>query len=166
MEPFKHLLIGFVGVSIGLMLMAFTIREKKPIKIVETKEVILQPVEERFSDLKLLKYLKELNIKFYDIVYAQAVLETGHFKSDSFKNGNNLFGMKVAKQRPTTAIAEYLGHAKYTSWKESVMDYALYQSKYLSKIDSKEEYFSYLEKNYAEDPGYIKKIKSIVASIN
>lgn len=166
MEPFKNLLIGFVGVSIGVMLMAFTIKKQKPIKIVETKEIILPVAGEVFSNEALLDYMKKLNMKFYKIVYAQAVLETGHFKSDSFKNGNNLFGMKVAKQRPTTAIGEYLGHAKYSSWKQSVMDYALYQSKYLSKIKSKEEYFSYLQKNYAEDPGYIKKIKSIMGKLN
>jgi uncharacterized FlgJ-related protein len=99
--------------------MSMTI-DTTPKEIVKVKEVILPPVESRFSEEKLLILLKELNIKNYQVVYAQAVLETGHFKSKSFKEGNNLFGMKVAKQRPTTAVGEYLGHAKYNSWQESV----------------------------------------------
>jgi uncharacterized FlgJ-related protein len=96
-------------------------------------EVPPPPKETDFNQEKLLGTLKGMNLKFYDIVYAQAIIETGHFTSNIFKNGNNLFGMKVARQRPTTAIGEYKGHAKYESWEESVMDYALFQAAYMKK---------------------------------
>ena len=161
MEPFKNLLFLFTGACVGLMLMALTI-DTTPKKIVETKEVILPPVEERFSQEKFIDFLLRSNIKHYKIVFAQAVIETGWFKSKSFKTANNLFGMKLATRRATTAVGEYLGHAKYNNWKESVLDYALYQSTYLSKFKSEEAYFAYLKSNYAEDPDYVAKIKSII----
>ena len=163
MEIFRNSLMVFVGISMGLLFMSMTI-DTTPKEIVKVKEVILPPVESRFSEEKLLILLKELNIKNYQVVYAQAVLETGHFKSKSFKEGNNLFGMKVAKQRPTTATGEYLGHAKYNSWQESVYDYALYYSKYLSKFSTQDSYLNYLKEHYAEDPTYINKLIKIINS--
>lgn len=163
MEPFRRLLIAFGGIAFATVIMAATI-SRDPVKIVETKTntIILPTIEERFSEAKLLAFLQELNIKHYEIVFAQAVLETGHFKSKSFTIGNNLFGMKKARKRATTAIGEYLGHARYKSWKESVIDYALYQSTYLSKLKTKEQYFNYLTENYAEDKRYVELLKKII----
>lgn len=166
MEPFKYMLNIFLGAAVSILILSFTI-DTTPKEIIKVKEIPLPPVvdqDDRFSEENLLILLKELNIKNYQVVYAQAVLETGHFKSKSFTIGNNLFGMKVAKQRPTTAAGEYLGHAKYNSWKESVYDYALYYSKYLSKFSTQEQYLNYLKQHYAEDPTYINKLLKIINS--
>jgi len=96
-----------------------------------------------------------------DIVYAQAMLESNNGRSKIFRESNNLFGMKLAKNRPTTAIDEQFGHAYYSTWKASVIDYALYQSAYLRGL-SKESYFKYLSQNYAEDVEYVNKLKAII----
>lgn len=130
----------------------------------ETKAIILREADKanEFSPEKLKAYILELNIKFPHIVYAQAKLETGEFKSKIFKENNNLFGMKVATRRPTTNKGEDNGHAFYVNWKESVVDYAFYSAQYLSNIKSESEYFDYLGQSYAEDPNYIPKIRKII----
>ena len=130
----------------------------------ETKAIILREADKanEFSPEKLKAYILELNIKFPHIVYAQAKLETGEFKSKIFKENNNLFGMKVATRRPTTNKGEDNGHAFYVNWKESVVDYAFYSAQYLSNIKTESEYLDYLGQSYAEDPNYISKIRKII----
>jgi hypothetical protein len=128
----------------------------------EELRLIIEKHDEFTTD-KLHQYLKDLNIKFPEIVYAQACLETGKFTSEVFKNNRNLFGMKEAKVRPTTNCGTDLGHAVYFTWRESVMDYALYQAAFLSDIRTEEEYYNYLSQFYAEDPSYVVKVKAIVA---
>jgi hypothetical protein len=69
--------------------------------------------------------------------------------------------MKVAKQRPTTAIGEYKGHAEYSSWKMSVQDYALFQSAFMRKYNTEDKYYKALGKSYAEDDNYIRLLKNM-----
>lgn len=104
-------------------------------------------------------YLKDLQIQFPHIVYAQACLETGHFSSQIFKSNNNLFGMREARGRVSTNKGAENGHAVYQHWRESVLDYALFQCCYLKNIHSEAEYYEYLSKNYAEDSTYVSKVK-------
>lgn len=118
---------------------------------------------DKFTTEKFKEYLVELNIKFPHIVFAQAVLETGNFKSKVFRNNHNLFGMKEAKQRATTNAGTELGHAIYKNWRESVVDYALYQCAFLSKLKTEEEYYNYLHEHYAEDPAYVKLVQKIAS---
>lgn len=119
-----------------------------------------------FSEDAFKNYLKKIKIKFPEIVIAQAKLETDNFKSDIFKIGNNLFGMKPAYQRTTTWSYIYKGHAAYVNWKESVLDYALFQEKYFKNIKTKEEYFkNLLKQSYAEDPFYVFKLKEIIKTV-
>ena len=113
-----------------------------------------------FSKEEFKYYLQETNIKFPEIVYAQAILESGNFNSAVFKKYNNVFGMKRSSERPTTALYYENGYAVYRTWRESVLDYALYQSYYHNDIDSVEEYYRALS-NYAEDTLYINKLKTL-----
>lgn len=112
------------------------------------------------SDIELKHYLKEINMKFPHIVYAQAVLESGHFKSKVCRDNNNIFGMMISYNRPTTAIYQKNGYCVYKTWKESVLDYALYQSYYFSHIKTEKDYLIALQ-NYAEDTAYLTKVKLI-----
>lgn len=168
MEPFKRLLYGFTGVCFGLIISLSFLKkpEVSGLKLERVAQVEpIKPVDPSFSKEKLLETLKEMRVKYYDIVYAQAIVETGRFTSNIFRNANNLFGMKVARQRPTTAIGEYKGHAKYESWQHSVMDYALFQAAYTKKCKTREEYLQYLKKNYAGDPDYVNKVRQIASKI-
>ncbi len=113
----------------------------------EEKLIIVQEFNE-FNEDKLIAKLQELNVKFPYIVLAQSKLETGNFTSKIFRENNNLFGMREAKQRITTAQGTENNHAYYHSWQESILDYAFYQCRYLSNITSEEQYFNYLKQSY------------------
>lgn len=109
-------------------------------------KVIKTPKEHLMATLLL------YNIKFPKIVYAQAILETGHFTSRNCTVNNNLFGIS------------YKGKVrKFKNWVESVKAYKNYvQYKYVAKNHSEEEYYKFLQDiGYAEDTAYVSKLKSI-----
>ena len=99
----------------------------------------------------LMEALEYYDIKHPQIVYAQAVLETGHFKSDLCLNGNNLFGLYDSKN-----------HRYYTfdHWKDCIISYKeMIQYKY--KDD--DNYLNFLKEiGYAEDSEYIYKLKELI----
>lgn len=121
--------------------------------------------EEQQSNCKALEYveseLKSLNVRFVDIAVAQSIIESGSYTSDVYTKANNCFGMKLAKQRPTTAIGEYKGYAKYKNVRDCLIDYALWQQNNLSGINTDEDYLKLLERVYAEDKDYINKIRQL-----
>ena len=131
----------------------------------EEKLIVIQEYN-KFSEDKLIEKLKELNVKFPYIALAQAKLETGNFTSKVFREGNNLFGMREAKQRITTAKGTENNHAYYYSWGESVLDYSFYQCRYLSNINTEEQYFQYLSQSYAENPNYVSILKDMIEKEN
>ena len=135
-------------------------------KPIESELVVLDSPEAVFSQDALVKELKKLNIRFPHIVLAQSILETGHWNSRIYQENNNLFGMKQARARATTAKGTQLGHAYYDEWKESVTDYALYQAAYLNKLRTEKKYLNYLDKNYAEAKNYDQTLMSIIQREN
>lgn len=95
--------------------------------------------------------LEYYEIRYPDIVYAQAVLETGHFKSTVCLNYNNLFGLYNSKKK------EYY---KFNHWSESVVAYKEWIQK---KYEPPEDYYSFLYRiHYGSDPKYTHKLKKIV----
>lgn len=98
----------------------------------------------------LLFVLIEKEVLFPEIVYAQAILETGNFTSNLCINKNNLFGLYNSKRK------EFYSFEK---WEDSVDAYKKYiQYKYKGG-----DYFKFLDSiGYAEDPNYIKKLKIIL----
>ena len=155
--------IGCIGFGSGYFLSS---GEHKIKFLTEEEKLIIIQEHNQFSESKLIEKIKELNIKFPHIVLAQAKLETGNFTSKVFREGNNLFGMREAKQRITTALGTENNHAFYETWIESVLDYSFYQCKYLSNINTEEQYFQYLEQSYAEDTTYVSKLKHLVKKEN
>ena len=106
------------------------------------------------------KYLNQIGIKNAEIVMSQCLVETGHLTSKIFKENNNLFGMKEAKQRRTTAIGTKNGHAYYKHWHDSVIDYLLYQRAY---YNGEEDYYSFLSRmGYAANKKYIDTVKMVL----
>ena len=117
---------------------------------------------EKFSEEALIRLLKDCHIKYPHIVLAQAKLESGDFKSKMFRNNCNLFGMKLPRQRITTALGEKSGHAYYRDWIDCVYDYCMYQSSVMCNVTNEDEYFAKLGARYAEDPGYVEKLKQVI----
>jgi len=126
--------------------------------VLEKIPVIVRLNQEPFSKEWLKNEIQSLNLDHPDIVLAQAEIETGNYTSQIFKQNKNLFGMKVAKSRPTTAVKEQLNHAYYNSYKESLLDYALWQANYAKNL-TKQEYLQLLQQIYAEDANYVFKLK-------
>ena len=134
------------------------------------KEVLLVNMDHPpFNEDELIDLMEELNIKFPHIVLAQAYLESSYkgkrFNSPIFRHNHNLFGMREAKQRITTALGTKRKQAYYRDWTKSVYDYGYYQASYLSQIKTEEQYFRYLGNSYAEDPNYLNKIKALSAKL-
>jgi hypothetical protein len=117
---------------------------------------------EKFSEEALIRLLKDCHIKYPHIVLAQAKLESGDFKSKMFRQNFNMFGMKLARQRITTALGEKSGHAYYRDWIDCVHDYGMYQSAMMCNVNNEVEYFTKLDERYAEDTTYISKLKHII----
>jgi uncharacterized FlgJ-related protein len=133
------------------------------------KELFIINVDARknkFTEEKFVEELKRLNVKFPYIIMGQAIVETSNFESKIFKENHNLFGMKQAIFRINTAKGTQYSHAYYENWFESVYDYAFYQCRYLSDIDTEDEYYSFLAKYYAEDPLYVSKVKNAILKQN
>ena len=115
-----------------------------------------------FSKDNLLRYLELKNAKNPTKILCQAVLETGWFKSRSFTIGNNLFGMKYATRRQTTATGKYLGHAKFNHWSDSVDDYLMWMQYWVDKGHKYKNHYAFLKRiGYAEDPLYNSKLAYI-----
>mgnify|MGYP003402704978 CR=1 len=117
-----------------------------------------------FTPQQLYDYLKELNVKYPDVVFAQAVLESGNFKSAIFRSNHNLFGMKEAGKRIRTCKGTEMNHAYYDNWKQSVLDYAFYQASYLNDIKTQAQYLDYLDNNYAEVGNYRDRVNEVINS--
>lgn len=100
----------------------------------------------------LMGALEYYNVKHPQIVYAQAVLETGNFKSNLCLNSNNLFGLYNSRKKQ---------YYRFNHWAESVVAYLNYiQYRYKPPND----YYKFLSDiGYAEDPNYINKLKGIVS---
>jgi uncharacterized FlgJ-related protein len=117
--------------------------------------------EREFSEEKLVRKLKELELPYPHIVLAQAKLESNNYSSRIFIDSHNLFGMKEARVRINTAKGTQYNHAYYGTWQESVLDYAFWMATYGSKCKTEQQYYNLLS-GYAEDPNYQAKLKSII----
>ena len=101
----------------------------------------------------LIAEIEKNGIKYPKIVLAQAILETGWFKSPVCRNKHNLFGLT----NPRTG--EYY---EFSHWTESVRAY-------YTKVQYRYKGGNYLLwlKNigYAEDPGYIRAVIRVLRQI-
>lgn len=126
----------------------------KPIPIIEVADTIINEQPKFFSQTPkdgLEEALSYYGLEHKDIVYAQAVLETGHFKSNICLNYNNLFGLYNSKEKR---------YYKFKHWTESVVAYKEWIQK---KYQPPNNYYAFLEEiNYANDKEYISTLKSIV----
>lgn len=120
-------------------------QEPFPIKL-EQPEFFLEDTPNIELVLQACEYY---NVHHSDIVVAQAILETGHFKSNNCLKGNNLFGLYNSHKK------EFF---KFNHWTESV---EAYRDKVQYKYSSG-DYYQWLEDvGYAEDSLYTYKLRNI-----
>ena len=86
-----------------------------------------------------------------EVVIAQAILETGHYRSEGCKKDNNLFGLYNSYKK------EYF---KFDHWTESVK---AYKNMIQYRYKDGEDYHMFLDRiGYAEDSLYNNKLKNII----
>ena len=159
----KNYFIGSL-ITVSLLTLSYTLGRFTKLNNLSEYEkniLLINMKQEPFSEEKMIALMKELNMKFPHIALAQSKIETNNFKSKIFKENHNLFGMKQARIRINTAKGTNRNHAYYDNWESSIYDYAFYQCRYLSALNSEAEYYSYLEGSYAEDPDYVSKVKDL-----
>lgn len=150
--------IHVVWFIIALLVVAFLINiysdNKKENTIVEKEDsVSVQWRQNHFllSEENLYNELVAQGVDFPEIVTAQALLETGHFKSYACLQQNNLFGLRDNKGK----------YMSFPHWTDAVAAYKKYIQRYNHPVP--EDYYAYLQElGYAEDPQYIDKLKQIV----
>lgn len=148
-----NILISFAVGALGVVQVLPYLREDEPPEV-KVVHIVNEKQPDFFSKSPqegLMEALEYYKVKHPQIVYAQAVLETGHFKSDLRLNGNNLFGLYNSKK-----------HRYYTfdHWKDCIIAYKeMVQYKYKDGDD----YLNFLKEiGYAEDPKYIYKLKELI----
>lgn len=150
--------IHVVWFIIALLIVAFFINvysdNKKENTIIEKEDsVSVQWRQNHFllSEENLYNELVAQGVDFPEIVTAQALLETGHFKSYACLQQNNLFGLRDNKGT----------YMSFPHWTDAVAAYKKYIQRYNHPVP--EDYYAYLQElGYAEDPQYIDKLKQIV----
>jgi flagellum-specific peptidoglycan hydrolase FlgJ len=159
----KNLISNIINVILSIILIALIVdvSYKKP-EIIYLDKIIVIYEDNLFDKDKFAKTIKNTKIKFPHIVYAQSILETGNWNSTIFIENNNLFGMRNSFSRATTANGSSMGYACYNTWKDSLYDYALYQSSYTRHIKTEDDYFNHLKSSYASDPLYVNKLKYLI----
>lgn len=153
-KVYNILMLFLIGGLYGLYYIDYQEEHREPEKVdvlrLEQPEFLLS---EKPED-DLMAVLEYYNVKHKNIVYAQAILETGHFRSKVCREYNNLFGLYNSRSKD---------YYKFNHWSESVVAYLNYiQYRYKPPND----YYKFLEEiGYAEDPQYITKLKNIVNEI-
>ena len=91
-------------------------------------------------------------IKYPKIVLAQAILETGRFRSRVCNEHNNLFGLRHSK-----------GYYSFAHWEESVI---AYRDKVQYKHRENENYYTFLRRiGYSISKDYVRKVREIVSQL-
>jgi hypothetical protein len=154
---FMKLFLLFLGVLSLSSFSVMSIVETYTIKV----PVIVRVDEMPLTEINLRTEIQRLQIRFEDVVVKQFYLESAGGTSSIAVENNNLFGMKVARLRPTTAMGENRNHAYYKSWQDCVTDYALWQTQNAKNIRDTNEYYLLLDAIYAEVPDYVERLKTI-----
>lgn len=132
--------------------------------IFERIPVVLVSHEDVCDSTNVKTYIQKLHIRFPDVVYRQVLIESGHFSSPIFRGQHNLLGMQVSDGRPTTGKNVGQRFASYDNWKESLVDYALWQAAYASEIQTEGQYYDFLDRIYCEPsagPKYSIRLKQV-----
>lgn len=102
----------------------------------------------------LYKTLKHYDFPSPAIITAQAVLESGNFKSRLCTEKNNLFGLYNSRT---------MSYFQFDSWISCVFGYKKY---ILNKYKPEENYYLFLKRiKYAEDSLYCSKVKKLESEI-
>lgn len=162
---FGTIMIAVLAVIISII--SLSVNDSNPPE--KDKITIVYDISDPYSDSKLIEYLKDLHVKYPQIALAQMKLESANGTSEIFKKNNNLFGMKMPETRPTTAMGTHNNHAMYAHWRQSVIDYAMWQAYVMNteNVSTENDWLDYINRFYSEIPGeYKRRILIIKSNLN
>lgn len=147
-----NIFISLAVIGLGtFQYLAYTANKDAPEPVIE--EVDELEFFDKTPEEGLLEALNYYGVQYPNIVYAQAILETGNFQSKLCKDKNNLFGLYDSYNKR---------YYKFEHWTESIIAY-------IDKVEYKfngGDYYEFLEKlPYAEDKNYVRKIKQIESNL-
>lgn len=160
----KSILPGLVSLIVGVMIALLAICLSFIVNRSYANEIVHIVEEETEAELPtdpvaffnqspeegLIEALDYYSVQYPQIVYAQALIETGHFKSKLCTQYNNLFGLYNSRTR---------SYYKFDNWWDSVI---AYRDKVQYKYKGNTDYYTFLVNlPYAIDPNYIRKIKQL-----
>lgn len=153
----KVLIILMIGIVFGFAtgyslhhLIHFNQKQEEMVLLPEHPFYLLDEVNEEV----LYNTLKHYDFPNPAIITAQAVLESGNFKSKLCKDNNNLFGLYNSRT---------MSYFKFDSWISCVFAYKQF---ILSKYNPEEDYYKFLDRiGYAEDSLYESKVKELELDI-
>lgn len=148
----KYLISCLIGIFVGAVCVLWHQSVKRQCEKIngEVVSVVWRQNHFLLSKENLMNELKAQDVQFPEIVAAQALLETGNFKSYSCINRNNLFGLR--KKDGT--------YMSFEHWTECVAAYKKYIQKWKQPPS---DYYKYLDNlGYAEDISYTTKLKQMV----
>jgi flagellum-specific peptidoglycan hydrolase FlgJ len=146
----------FLGTSFGF------VSTVKTNEWIEKIPIIIRPNQEVLNEKNLRNKIKELHLKYEDVIVAQYIIESGAGTSNIYKQNNNFLGLKEPHSRPTTSLGTNLGSSIFEDWEQCLIDYSLWQTMCARGINSQEEYIQLLGSIYAEDQSYMDKINNIL----
>ena len=101
----------------------------------------------------LVSVVREVGLEAQLFVLAQALLETGHFRSRVCKVYHNLFGLYDSKRK---------GYFRFARWEDSVVAY----QRMIQRRYNGGNYLDFLRRiGYAEDPRYTAKVAKIAVNL-
>ena len=148
----KYLISCLIGIFVGSVCVLWCQSMKRQYEEIngEVASVIWRQNHFLLSEENLMNELKAQDIQFPEIVAAQALLETGNFKSYSCINRNNLFGLR---KKDSTYMS-------FEHWTDCVAAYKKYIQEWKQPPN---DYYKYLDDlGYAEDASYTTKLKQMV----
>lgn len=148
----KYLISCLIGIFVGAVCVLWYQSVKRQCEKIngEVASVVWRQNHFLLSKENLMNELKAQDVQFPEIVVAQALLETGNFKSYSCINRNNLFGLR---KKDSTYMS-------FEHWTECVAAYKKYIQKWKQPPN---DYHKYLDDlGYAEDISYTTKLKQMV----
>lgn len=148
----KYLISCLIGIFVGAVCVLWYQAMKRQCEKIngEVASVVWRQNHFLLSEENLMNELKAQDIQFPEIVAAQALLETGNFKSYACINRNNLFGLR---KKDSTYMS-------FEHWTDCVAAYKKYIQEWKQPPN---DYYKYLDDlGYAEDASYTIKLKQMV----
>lgn len=157
----KLVFITLLVTTMNLYAPELTPSDKESKELIKSNERELEYLmQAKFSEDNLRRLLILLEVEHVDMVMKQSKLESGHYRSRVFREGNNFMGMHLPRVRDTYASGYMIADrgrkvATYDTWQDGVLDYIAYIQYFTDIGYCIKDYTQFLiDANYCEKGSY------------